>query len=262
MTDYRILFLDIDGTVLKADHTIEDSTKEAIKQVRAKGIEIFLATGRPLHEVYDIAKELEVTSFIGYNGAYASYQGKEIYNQPMRPETIDYFLKINANHDHEMVLYTKTENLFTAIDSKVVKQFVNYFDLRQNARYDRQYREKILGITLMNLAEDEPKLYETEDLIFFSQVNVEGLTHSYDVIQNSVNKGRAVSHVLELLSIEPSQAIAFGDALNDKQMLKVVGESFAMGNAHPDLFAYAKRRTTAVDDNGIFNGLESLGLVK
>jgi hydroxymethylpyrimidine pyrophosphatase-like HAD family hydrolase len=44
-------------------------------------------------------------------------------------------------------------------------------------------------------------------------------------------------------------------------MLMTVGEGFAMGNAHPDLFAYAKHKTTAVTDSGIFNGLKTLGLL-
>jgi hydroxymethylpyrimidine pyrophosphatase-like HAD family hydrolase len=48
-----------------------------------------------------------------------------------------------------------------------------------------------------------------------------------------VNKGEAVKKVLQVLKIKKEQAIAFGDGMNDKEMLEVVGESFAMGNAHP-----------------------------
>ena len=58
MTNYKVLFLDIDGTLVRPDDTIEDSTKEAISQVQAKGIEVFLATGRPLHELKELAKTL------------------------------------------------------------------------------------------------------------------------------------------------------------------------------------------------------------
>lgn len=262
MSNYSVLFLDIDGTILKADHTIEDSTKEAIKQIKQQGIEIFLATGRPLHEVYHIAEELDVRSFIGYNGAYASYRKEIIYNRPMNPKIVDHYIEICAKHDHEMVLYTTSQNLFTEIHTDVVQQFIHYFDLKENASYDPKYNDQILGITLMNLKENDPKLYETDAPIFFSQVNVHGLTHSYDVIQDQVNKGNTIRHVLDLLKLSPEQAIAFGDGLNDKQMLQVSGASFAMGNAHPDLFSYAKYRTTSVGDNGIYNGLKTLGLIK
>ncbi|WP_112180603.1 MULTISPECIES: HAD family hydrolase [Paraliobacillus] len=262
MTNYKILFLDIDGTILKADHTIDDSTKNAIKQVKEQGIEIFLATGRPLHEVIDIAEELDVHSFIGYNGAYAIYQDKEILNKPMKQETVEHFLRVCEANPHEMVLYTHNKSLMTSMEADVIKDFSSYFDLKDTSLYTSAYVDNILGITLMNLNEDDPGLYETDEPIFFSQVNVEGLMHSYDVIRESVNKGRAIKHVIELLGFEKDSTIAFGDGMNDKQMLAFVEEGFAMGNAHTDLFAFAKHRTTSVDDNGIFNGLKQLGLVK
>ncbi|WP_117169967.1 HAD family hydrolase [Paraliobacillus sediminis] len=262
MTNYKILFLDIDGTILKADHTIDHSTKNAIKQVKEQGIEIFLATGRPLHEVTDIADELDVHSFIGYNGAYAIYQDKEILNKPMKRDTVKHFLHVCQANPHEMVLYTHNKSLMTSLDSGVIKDFTSYFDLKDTSLFTSAEMDNVLGITLMNLEEDDPKLYETDEPIFFSQVNVEGLMHSYDIIRESVNKGRAIKHVIELLGFEKDSTIAFGDGMNDKQMLEFVGEGFAMGNAHPDLFAFAKHRTTSVDDNGIFNGLKQLGLVK
>lgn len=262
MTNYKILFLDIDGTVLLPNDTIEDSSKDAVKQVKETGIEVFLATGRPLHEVAHIAEALDVHSFIGYNGAYAVYKEKEILNEPMTPATIEQFLDIAKNHDHEMVLYTSDKNLFTAMDPPIVKDFIQKFHLQKNDMFSSDMINDILGITMMNLTEEDPALYEEKGNIHLSQVNVEGLRHSYDVIRDSVNKGLAVKTVLDLLELPQDSAIAFGDGMNDKEMLEFVAEGFAMGNAHPDLFQYAKNKTTAVTDSGIYNGLKSLGLVK
>ncbi|MGF7013088.1 HAD superfamily hydrolase (TIGR01484 family) [Ornithinibacillus bavariensis] len=59
---YKILFLDIDGTILNPDHTYHPKTKEAIEQVRSQGIEVFLATGRPENELKEIADELNIES--------------------------------------------------------------------------------------------------------------------------------------------------------------------------------------------------------
>ena len=261
MTKYKALFLDIDGTILKEDHTIQDSTKEAIRQVKAKGLEIFLATGRPLHEVSHIAEELNVHSFIGYNGAFAIYQDREILNETMKRETVAYYLEVCAQQDHEMVLYTSDKNLFTSLDKSYVKQFIANFGLKENHLFTTDQIENILGITIMNLTEAEIPLYETSEPIYFSQVNVADFTDNYDVIRENVNKGRAIKLALDELGFEPSNAIAFGDGMNDKQMLEYVGEGFAMGNAHKDLFAYANQQTTTVDDNGIYNGLKKIGLI-
>ncbi|MDC3417338.1 HAD family hydrolase [Aquibacillus salsiterrae] len=260
MGTYKVLFLDIDGTILQADHTIEESTRDAVNQVMNKGLEVFLATGRPLHEVYPIAKSLHINSFIGYNGALALYQNKEVVNETIPIDIIQSYLKIAKEHGHEMVLYTSNKNTFTSINSPVVKQFIDYFDLQENELFSDAVIHDILGITVMNVSETDAQLYETND-IYLSQVNVEGLHHSYDVIRNTVNKGRAVKAVLDLLNIDSKETIAFGDGMNDKEMLQVTGASFAMGNAHKDLFQYAKNTTTSVNNSGVYNGLKSLNLI-
>ncbi|NRD80390.1 HAD family phosphatase [Bacillus sp. BRMEA1] len=262
MTDYKVLFLDIDGTILTPDNTIEESTKSAISQVQELGIEVFLATGRPLHELDEMAKELNIHSFIGYNGAYAVYRGEELFNEPMMSSTIDQFLETANLHQHEAILYTNNENVFTHIQSPTTQDFISYFHLYKNASYSPVINDQVLGMTLLNLKESDISFYETEADIHLSQVNVEGMRHCYDVIRDQVNKGYGVQMVLKHLGIDKQCSIAFGDGMNDKEMLSNTGESFAMGNGHPDIFQYAKHRTTNVTDSGIFNGLKKLGLVK
>jgi len=261
MTNYKVLFLDIDGTLLRPDDTIEDSTKEAISQVQAKGLEVFLATGRPLHEIGELAKELNIHSFIGYNGAYAIYKGEEIFQKPMNSSTVRNFLEIAKENQHEVILYTNSKNVFTNLDSEIITEFMHKFHLHKNEAYSPSVDSAVLGMTLVNLKKKDPVLYNNEEGIHLSQVNVEGMRHCYDVIRDSVNKGYGVQVALKRLGIKKESSIAFGDGMNDKEMLQHVGESFAMGNGHPDLFQYAKHKTTEVTDAGIYNGLKKLGLV-
>lgn len=259
---YKILFLDIDGTILKSDHTYSELTKEAIEQVKKQGIEVFFATGRPLHEITAPAAELKVDSFIGYNGAYAVYQHKTILDEPMDQDLIKRFLEIAKEHHHEAVLYSFGKNYFTSLDHPVVRQFNRYFDLKENALFTQDVMDQILSLTVLNVMPSQAALYALDDHIRLSQVHLKGTEHAYDVLRHNVNKGEAVKKVLEQLNIPKEQAIAFGDGMNDKEMLETVGESFAMGNAQPELFQYAKHKTTSVTDSGIFNGLKTLGLVR
>ncbi|WP_099159564.1 HAD family hydrolase [Virgibacillus ndiopensis] len=260
--NYNILFLDIDGTILKPDHTYTISTKEAIAQVQDKGIEVFLATGRPIHEIRKLADELGVDSFIGYNGALAIYQNETILNEPMDKNTIEEFLKIAQTNNHDVVCYTDEKNYFTTLDTPEVKKFIETFQMTYNNLLTQEITDRVLGTTIMKLNPSQAALYELETNIHLSRVNVKGLQHCYDVIRKTVNKGEAIKRVLERLDIPKENAIAFGDGMNDKEMLQTVGESFAMGNAAPELFEYAKHKTTTVEESGIFNGLQSLGLVK
>lgn len=259
---YKSVFLDIDGTILKPDHTYSNSTKEAIIQLKKQGIDVFFATGRPLHELSELAKQLNIDSFIGYNGAYAVYQDKTILNEPMDQKVIEEFIKISKDNGQEIVFYTSEKNYFTSLDSPIVKSFIELFGLYQNECFTDEISGQILGITILDLNQDQIEKYETEGNIHLSQVNIEGFTHCYDVIRSNVNKGKAVQCIFDLLDITKEQAIAFGDGMNDKEMLETVGEGFAMGNANPDLIPYAKHQTTSVSDEGIFNGLQKLGLVR
>ncbi len=262
MANYQALFLDIDGTILQPDDTMQDSTKEAVKQMKEQGLEVFLATGRPLHEIADIGEVLKIDSFIGYNGALAIYNGQDIVKSPMSPDLVDLYIKVAHEKGNELILYTSSHNLLSHPENEMTKLFCKKFHLRSNRQYTEDQHANILGITVINLKEADIPLYESFPDIHLSQVNIEGFRHAYDVISDKVNKGMAIGEILNRLNIETKNAIAFGDGMNDKEMLSVVGVGFAMGNAHEKLFAYAKHRTTSVTDSGIYNGLKSLGLIK
>ncbi|KZM53368.1 MAG: Cof-type HAD-IIB family hydrolase [Bacillaceae bacterium] len=259
---YKLLFLDIDGTILTPDDQIQESTKRAVAAVQKQGVEVFLATGRPLHEISHIGKELNVQSFIGYNGAFTVYRGREILKEPMNPDIVQNFVHTAKHHGHELVMYTREKNVLSSFDSPAMKNFIQKFHLQKNELFSYDIIDQVLGMTILNLADRDVSLYEKDDLIYLSQVNIEGLAQCYDVIREKVNKGKAVKAILNYLGVPKESAIAFGDAMNDKEMLSIVGEGFAMGNADPNLLPYAKHQTTDVTNSGVYHGLKKLGLVE
>lgn len=261
MTTYKAIFLDMDGTIIRPDHTIEDSTKKAIASAQQKGVEVFLSTGRPIHEIMDIAEMLNIRSIIGYNGAFAIYEGEHLFKEPMSVPSVQYFLDVAEEKNHELVLYTSSHNYFTSLHTAKIQEFINTFLLKKNAQFKEEVLNDILGITIMTNQQSEISSYQAAEGIHLSQVNVEGMHDCFDVIRSNVNKGVGVERVLKHLGFSRESAIAFGDGMNDKEMLSFVGEGFAMGNSNPELFTYAKHRTTDVMESGVYNGLKSLGLV-
>ncbi|WP_026909271.1 Cof-type HAD-IIB family hydrolase [Paucisalibacillus globulus] len=261
---YKILFLDIDGTILKPDHSYHPKTKEAIEQIQAQGMEVFLATGRPTHELSDLAEELRIESYIGYNGAYTVYQNKNILDAPMKKEIVEAYLRIAKEHNHEIILYTSESNYAIDVKSPSIRNFAELFQVTNTSLLpiNEEMTNYVLGATLINVHPEEAYLYEIDKDIRLAEVNVHGVTNCYDVIRLSANKGEAVKVVLKHLGISPDEAIAFGDGMNDKEMLEIVGAGFAMGNAHADLLPFATYRTTSVDEAGVYHGLKFLGLVK
>lgn len=261
MTKYKVVFLDIDGTILRPDHTIENSTRTAISDLQRKEIEVVLATGRPLHEITELGEELNINSFIAYNGAYAIYQGDELLTETMNGKLVEEFIQIAKENKHDLVFYTRNKNYFTNLDSDLVQKFIDTFDFRKNEIYHPSILEDVLGITIIASEANANVHYNIDPTIHLSQVNIEGVTNCFDIIREQVNKGYAVKVLLNKLNVPSEHAIAIGDGMNDKEMLMNVGEGFAMGNAHPELFQYAKHKTTTVNNSGIYNGLKSLGVL-
>ncbi|RYG73719.1 HAD family phosphatase [Lentibacillus lipolyticus] len=258
---YKLLFLDIDGTILKPDHTYTETTKQAITMAKEKGVDVFLATGRPLHEISDLAEELDIHSFIAYNGSFATYRNDTIVNEPIPKNSMERFITIAEEHNHELIMYTREKNYCTNMERPLVQKFTDLFGLKTNAAFTPAIMDEILGATALNVASDQVPLYETEANFQLSPVHVNGAENSYDILRTNVNKGYSVEKILDLLGVTPEEAIAFGDGMNDKEMLQTVGEGFAMGNAHDDLFQYAKHRTATVDEDGITQGLKKLGVI-
>lgn len=258
---YKILFLDIDGTILKSDHTYSDATKQAISSVKKQGVEIFLATGRPLHEISELAEDLDIHSFIAYNGAFAIHQDKTIVDEPMPQRNIENFLDIAAKNGNELVMYTRNKNYFTTLNKPLISEFTDVFNLTQNELFTPEVANKILGATVINATPEQASLYEIAPNLRLSPVHVNGAEDTYDILRTTVNKGHSVEQILRLLEIPREQAIAFGDGMNDREMLEAVEEGFAMGNSPEELFNFAKHKTATVAENGIFYGLKQLGLL-
>lgn len=262
MPDIKIVFLDIDGTILRPDDTIEKSTKNAVAQLKGKGIEVFLATGRPLHEITDIGDELSISSYIAYNGAYAIHQGTTLFHEPFPASLVDDIVQTAKENHFDLVLYSQNKSIFTSAESEIVKEFIRTFHLKKNALYNEVQIDEILGATIITSQEHAEKRFKHIDEIHLSSINVEGMKNCRDVIREKVNKGVAVEAVLAALQLQPDQAVAFGDGMNDKEMLSAVGSGFAMGNANPNLFSYATYKTTDVEHSGVYNGLKSIGLLE
>lgn len=259
---YQALFLDIDGTILTYDHSYTELTKKAIQEAQSKGIEVFIATGRPLHELDELRAELGIRSAIGYNGAYAVYKNNVILDEPMDHDLVQHTLNLAKEYNNELVLYTDQKNFFTSLTHPEVENFIAHFQLKENELYPENLALPIYSMTVMNLSKEHVPFYKQLPNLYVSTVNVEGISKAYDLIQKNINKGTAVERVLAVLGIPKEQAIAFGDGMNDKEMLQTVGESFVMANGDPNLFPYAKHRTTTVDNSGIYYGLKKLGIIK
>ncbi|MDO7908292.1 Cof-type HAD-IIB family hydrolase [Paenibacillus sp. JX-17] len=256
--DYKVVFFDIDGTLVDETKQVPQDTIDAIAQLQANGIEAVIATGRAPYFFKPIAEQLGIDSFVSLNGAYAVYQGETVYKFSIPREHLELLVKEAAKNNHSLVFeggetyFSNVEDHPHMVDS-VASLRVDF------PGYDPDFwqKEDIYQVFLHCTPEDE-HLYEN---IFPDLRLVRWHPTAMDVMPVGGSKARGIEAMLQKLNIPIEQTAAFGDGLNDKEMLETVGLGIAMGNSHPDLKPFADYVTTDVDKGGIASALRHFGLI-
>lgn len=256
----KIAFFDIDGTILKPDHTYDPSVIDAFTALREAGVHLALATGRPIHEIEDLIEELEIDTVIGYNGTLALHQGEVIFKRPFAKELVAELIDHYKALDCEFAMYTHGTSVFSHLKDAAVQQFIDTFQMKLNDEWYEGKEMDVFGATYIKAPQNLADQIQHE-AIRIAPVNVQGLNDCYDIILHKENKGIAVREVCRHFGYDVKEAIAFGDGLNDAEMLETVGTGVAMGNATEALLPYADIQTTRVDEDGIYQGLKQLNLI-
>jgi Cof subfamily protein (haloacid dehalogenase superfamily) len=255
---YQIVFFDIDGTLVDEQKQIPQDTVDAIRELQSRGIETVIATGRAPYFFTPLAEKLGIDSYISLNGAYVVYKGKPIFSREIPRESVERFVGVAAKHRHSLVFeghdafYTNNEAdpfMIESVTSLRVdlpghdpdfwkKQSIYQLFLHCETAEEPLYDQAVPGLKLIRWHEK-----------------------AMDVIPDDRSKAQGIEAFLAHLGISPEAAVAFGDGLNDKEMLSLVGLGIAMGNSHEELKPYADYVTTHVDEGGIRNGLKYAGLI-
>ncbi|MCJ8010842.1 Cof-type HAD-IIB family hydrolase [Paenibacillus sp. KQZ6P-2] len=256
---YKIAFFDIDGTLVNEEKQIPQDTIEAIAELKRSGVEAVIATGRAPYFFKSLAEQLGIESYVSLNGGYVVYKGKAIYSRPIPREQVESLVNHAAKHKHTLV-------------------FEGASDFSSNNAEDTFMLDAV-GSLKVDLPKYDPDFWRTEDVYQVFLHNEADHEHLYmnavpglryirwhptamDVLPTESSKAEGINAMLRLLNIKHEEAVAFGDGLNDKEMLEVVGLGIAMGNSHEDLKPYADYITTHVDEGGIVNGLKYAQLIE
>jgi Cof subfamily protein (haloacid dehalogenase superfamily) len=255
---YKIVFFDIDGTLVNEEARIPLDTKEAIRKLKERNIEVSFATGRAPFHFKHIAEELGVDSFVSFNGSYVVHKGQVIYEQPMNQASLE-LLETHAHQFKHPIVYLSHEECY-ANDSQhpyIIESFQS-LKLETPGYHPHYWKDTKIYQALLYCEEHEELHYQGNfaDLSFIRWHRL-----SMDVIPSGVSKARGIAVMLQHLKLSPDDAVAFGDGLNDKEMLSYVGMGIAMGNAHEEVKPFAKFTTKHINDGGIRYGLERMQLI-
>ena len=259
---YKLLVIDIDGTLINRYGDISAENSEALALARNSGIQVSLSTGRSLKSSLRIIDQLSLDSYhIFFDGALVSSAdlGEEVYIRLVSRETVKQMIEFAHQHGMDLELFSSTqyfaerETWSTDIRRHffgVEPTIVDFNNLWQQERI-------IKGTLTVRSAEERAKAsrfcLHFEDSFYFSWTKSPAYPEVdfINVLAPGVSKGRALEALVSHLGISMSEIIAIGDGANDIPPLSVVGLAIAMGNATDEVKAVADYITLDVDHSGV-----------
>ena len=260
MKSIQAIFFDIDGTLVSfKSHQVPLGVKEALAQLQANGIKIFIATGR-MQSMLTVIDDIPFDGYVTYNGAYCvDGQKKRIYSNPIPQDDLTAFVDYLQVHSFPVSFMKEEEMTINYVNDKVrsLAQHVGVEVPRiEDPRIAIQDPVYQLCIYV-----DEEKEREILRTVFTHCASNRWSPVFADVNVAINNKQTGIDRVLEHYGIDLQETMAFGDGGNDILMLKHVAVGVAMGNASDEVKASADYVTDTVDDQGIVNALTHFGLI-
>lgn len=248
----KIIALDLDGTLFRSDKTVSDRTLNAIAECKQKGMRFVIATARPPRKVVEmLPKALHNDPWICYNGAEIRIHNKIFYQNAIQPKIAHTIIQhIQTQMPRSTLSIEIDDHLFA---SGPLKHFVEH-TVANLLDITTKPATKILFHIPPNT---DPKpmlntLPESCHAIITDQGTLVQIAH------HTVSKSGALKVLLDHWNATFDQVIAFGDDVNDIDILTSCGIGIAMGNAVPELKKIADRETATHDDDGVAQILEEL----
>lgn len=259
MSNQALIFFDIDGTLLDHDKNLPQSTKKAIAQLQAAGHITAIATGRGPFMYVPLRDELNINSFVSFNGSYVVIDGEIVFTNPLHEEKLLELTTEGLQKDHPAVLMTAEAMHSNVENHPFINDSLATLKLDVAPSFNSKFNQAQKLYQTLFFIEEENEQYYRKKYPEFEFIRWHPL--SVDVIPKDGSKAKGIEAAVKALNIDSENVYAFGDGLNDVEMLKSVKNSVAMGNAVPEAKKVAKYVTKDVDQDGILHGLKMVGLL-
>lgn len=260
--DKKIIFFDIDGTLIDPRHGLIPSTKEAIRLLKENGHIPVICTGRTKAFLPKELMELGFHGIIAGAGTYVEYQDVVLHNKVEGPEYANDIIRLLKEHKihyivegPEFIYYDKE------IKDSQYDKLIGYLKQLDDGHIKEleinDYRMNKITCSLTaesNLEAIIHKLQEKFHLIYHESGNFEMAPNGYD-------KSTGIKQMLEHLNIDRVHTYAFGDSTNDLEMLAFVNYGIAMGNSYKEVLESSRYKTSRLEEDGIYKGLKEFGLI-
>ena len=287
---YKLVAVDLDGTLLNSYGEVTEYTKEVIKKVQQKGLKFIIASGRPMDSIKSISKDIGADKyFIAGNGAiiYDTQKQEVIYEKYIPKQKV---LEIAKICEENNIFY----NIYT--EKNVITQYLKYnvlYYFKENLKKEPDKKTNIMVVNNMyefikNSEEmkcikiticDESKIIfnsiikklknvkdiEVLDVLHMSRKLIKQGTEDVaieyfftEITSSEVDKINAIKNLIKILGIDIKEVIAIGDNINDKKMIEEAGLGICMGQASEKIKEIANIVAEDNNNDGVAKTLENI----
>lgn len=260
----KALFFDIDGTLVSFEtHQILPSTIEALEAAHAKGIKIFIATGRPkaiINNLSELQNRNLIDGYITMNGAYC-FVGEEVIYKSAIPQEEVKAMAAFCEKKGLPCIFVEEHHISVCQPNDVVKQIFYDFlhvNIIPTVSFEEATEKEIIQMTPF-ITEEEEK----EVLPSIPTCEVGRWYHAFaDVTAKGDTKQKGIDEIIRHFGIRLEETMAFGDGGNDLTMLRHAAIGVAMGQANEEVKQAADYVTNPVDEDGIRNAMRHFGIIE
>lgn len=265
---FKIIFSDIDGTLLNAERDLSQYTIETINKLSQAGIPFILISSRMPAAMRHLQSKMDIghLPIISYNGGLIIVDGKPVSSTEIPIEILKDLDNFNKVHDVHLSLFHNDE-WYVPRDDFWTRREINNTKvqpvLESNEEVINRWRNEGKGAHKIMAMGEEDQIDNVRDFLlnnYPDELHLYRSKPSYlEIAPSAISKLTAVQHLLENHFRFPlSQTMAFGDNYNDIEMLRGVGMGIAVGNAKPEVLEIAHLVTTSGKEDGVAKSINEI----
>lgn len=272
---YKLLLLDIDGTLRDERFGIPNLAKEAIRLCKLNHCFVFICTGRSIGTISDDVISLDVDGYIAGGGCYISLSNQILYNTSFSQTNINRAVDLLIESNVGFTMETQQKVFMNQKGKDILDKMNESKKIHKNA-YIQFIQEKIVYENNIHQYNNQPvhkiclwsnqTVFKKLQYILLEEIEIaqEELyedIYYYEIIQKGCNKGDAIKKLQNVLGIKKKEIICFGDGQNDIEMFKASNVGVAMERSHVRLKKIASSICEDVMSNGIYNELKRRNII-
>ena len=258
----KLLFFDIDGTIITGDHMIPKSARAALQAARDRGHILMINTGRPFRHIDPAVLALPMSGYVCAIGGYIRLDGKILRHMTLPPELCTQIRDTGYACGMDM-LFESEEGV--------------WYDRRCENPFGRRELESLRSIGVPSWEDTDQDGFDFDKFVcwprekadprrfvreFEDRLTFIGRENGMmEVVQKGLSKAEGMNLVMEKLDIPPEDTYAFGDGANDLPMLRAAGTGVLLGNAPRELWMEAVYISAPINEDGLSLALKHFDLI-